>query len=347
MKPMTKKKTTEVLKDEVPTNSNQLEMVVEASPPVAPSRADNETSAKVQSNLLSSQILELEAGPKYFSMIEKVKMVARGTSHALMVMGHVGVAKSTIVKETLTSEGLQEGKDFVFMRGFSTPMALYEKLFQNRETGKVLVIDDCDAVIKNKTSLDLLKAVLDDKYQRVVNYETRRKGSDLPKSFVYGGRVIFITNYQPKESDIHFLAIQDRCLVQKVYLSAREKLEYIEKILVPADYKSTTLEDRKMAFNFMRDAVVEGGIHFSYRHFYQILDFYKHDRENFHVHLRELVPVDTDTTLLLRLRRERPNDREFWMTRFMELTGKSRRTYFYALEKVRDILPSTSGDFHG
>ncbi|MGK5087925.1 hypothetical protein WDW86_10235 [Bdellovibrionota bacterium FG-2] len=291
---------------------------------------------------IRTKVLALESGGKYISLIEKTRMVAKGKSHAMMSMGSVGVAKSTLIQETLKEEGLREGKDFVFVRGYSTPLALYEKLYQNREEGKIVVIDDCDVVLKNKTCLDLLKAVLDDKYQRHVCYATKKQSGSLPSSFIFTGSVIFITNYQPKENDIHFLAIQDRCLVQKLYLTTREKLEYLEKIIVPNDYKNTSLDDRLKIFAMMKEIVFQGGVHFSYRTYFQMMDFFIHDPKHFEIHLRELLPCDTDLTQLLQLMRERPNEPRFWKSEFMNQTKKSARTYFNLLSKARAILPKVT-----
>lgn len=299
----------------------------------------DDLSATVQPISLSKKVLRLEAGKKYFSLIEKIRMIAKRRCHAMMAMGDVGVGKSTLVKMILEEEGLQEGKDFVFVRGYTTAMSLYEKLYNHREAGKIVIIDDCDAALRNTTCLDILKAVLDDKYQSFVSYETRRQKTELPKTFTFAGSVIFITNYQPKEKDVHFLAIQDRCLVQRLHLTTREKLEYIKEIIVPEEYKTSSDDDRKKIFDLMEDTVTHGGVHFSYRTYHQLLDFYAHDPENFDIHLRELIPHDTDATLVLRLNKEFSKDPEECRNRFMQLTGKSRRTYFYVLEKVKDFLP--------
>ena len=43
-------------------------------------------SAKVQPNILYDKVLELESGSKYYSLIEKAKMVIKRTSHAMMSM---------------------------------------------------------------------------------------------------------------------------------------------------------------------------------------------------------------------------------------------------------------------
>jgi hypothetical protein len=207
---------------------------------------------------------------------------------------------------------------------------------------KIIVIDDCDAILTNRTSLDILKAALDDKFQRTIYYETRSKSTDLPRSFNFSGRVIFITNYKPRENDVHFAAIKDRCLVQALYLSTKEKLEYIEKIIVPSDYKNTTLEERKNVFSFLCNIVSSGGVNFSFRTYLRALDHYRFNPKTIEIHIEGLTQSKSEYGILIALRKERPNDPEYWRTRFIEITGKSRRTYFYHLAEVKKLSPIAS-----
>jgi hypothetical protein len=81
--------------------------------------------------------------------------------------------------------------DFLVVRGFSTPRALYELLYQYKD--KILVLDDSDDVFKNPLGANLLKACLDDKEERVVNWNTSVE-SEIPNRFVYTGKMIFISN---------------------------------------------------------------------------------------------------------------------------------------------------------
>lgn len=294
------------------------------------------TSISKKSDLI--KVLEkLSSAPKYKAFIEKIQMVARASNHAMIVVGEAGVAKSTIVPLILNDEGLTHEKDYIFVRGYSTALSFFQKLYDNN--GKIIVVDDCDAILTNRTSLDILKAALDDKFQRTISYETRRQNTDLPKTFNFTGRIIFITNFKPKENDIHFAAVKDRCLVQTLYLSTKEKLEYIEKIIVPSDYKNTTLDERKNVFTLLADMVTTGGTTFSFRTYLKALDHHRFNPETVEIHLEELVQSKSELTLLITLRKERPQDPEYWRTRFMEVTGKSRRTYFYNLAKVKQILP--------
>ena len=323
-----------------------MENTTEASPSSSRKTAPEKTgltveqpknSAMVQGNSFSEKVLSLAAGEKYYSLISKTEMVAKQRRHAMLAMGDCGIGKSTIIKNTLERLGQTEGKDFIFVRGYSTPFALYKILHENNEHKKIVIIDDCDSVLKNTTSLDILKAVLDDKFKRTVSYETMRKTEDLPKSFVFVGSVIFITNFRPKECDVHFLSIQDRCMVQKLYLNAQEKLEYIEEVIVPQDFKQSSLTDRKKIFSEMKDGVSKGGVDFSYRTFFQLLDFYQHDPRKFEIHLRELLPMDQEVSLILKSIKEHPKDPKQWMKNFMDATGKSRRSFFYAKKKALGI----------
>jgi hypothetical protein len=287
-----------------------------------------------------AEVSKLSSSKKYQGMVEKVMMVVRAFSHAMMAAGEPGVAKSTLILATLIAEGLKEGVHFVVVRGYSTPLALYEQLL--RHNGKIIVVDDCDGVFRNSISLDILKAALDDKFQRTISYATQRQSKDIAKSFVFTGRVIFVTNYRSRQNDAHFAAIEDRCLVQTLYLSAREKLEYIERIILPSDYKTTTLEDRKKVFGLMEDIILaKGGLNFSFRTYLKALDHFIFNPQSIHIHLRELIQCETEATLLMNLRKE-STDKEYWMTEFMKITGKSRRTYFNWLKKVKELQPLPS-----
>ena len=65
-------------------------------------------------------------------------------------------------------------------------MALYRALYENRAS--LLIIDDCDSVLTDKTALNILKSALDDKPVRVISYLTMKEKTGLPLSFEYTGK---------------------------------------------------------------------------------------------------------------------------------------------------------------
>lgn len=104
--------------------------------------------------------------------------------------------------------------------------------------GGVLVLDDCDAVFSDETSLNLLKAVLDSSPKRRVSYRKRAQWMeelDIPSSFEFRGSVVFCTNIDFEASirkggghAVHYEALIDRCLY--LSLTMRVKEDFLTRI---------------------------------------------------------------------------------------------------------------------
>jgi hypothetical protein len=92
-------------------------------------------------------------------------------------------------------------------------------LYQFKEKNQILVYDDCDSVLYDEDSLNLLKAALDSKERRIISWNTSSKvleKEDIPNSFEFHASIIFITNNKfekMRDSKIkrHLEAIVSRC----------------------------------------------------------------------------------------------------------------------------------------
>ena len=146
-----------------------------------------------------------------------------GVVRGMVVTGPPGVGKSFGVEAVLEKNSLFDkiaGNKLRFevVKGASSAIGLYKTLYQNADKNNVLVLDDCDTVLYDETSLNLLKAALDSSKKRKLNWNTdssllRREG--IPDSFEFKGSVIFITNLKfdkvrGKIKD-HLDAIMSRC----------------------------------------------------------------------------------------------------------------------------------------
>jgi hypothetical protein len=167
--------------------------------------------------------------------------VKQGLVRALVVTGPAGVGKSHGVEGILS---LQEAGDskfrkFEIVKGKMSPLMLYSKLHEYREAGDVLVFDDCDDILQEDTSLNILKAALDSKDVRTINWNTASKflsTNDLPTSFDYAGAVIFITNIKFENNRgklaSHLEAIESRCHYLDLTIdSVREKMLRIHQVV--------------------------------------------------------------------------------------------------------------------
>ena len=146
-----------------------------------------------------------------------------GVVRGMVVTGPPGVGKSFGVEAVLDKNSLFDKLAgnrcrFEVIKGASSAIGLYKVLYNNADRNNVLVLDDCDTVLYDETSLNLLKAALDSSKKRRLSWNTdsallRREG--IPDSFEFKGSVIFITNLKfdkvrGKIKD-HLDAIMSRC----------------------------------------------------------------------------------------------------------------------------------------
>lgn len=170
-----------------------------------------------------------------FSFIETlVDMVVSGSSKSVIITGSGGLGKTYTVMERLKKAGLGdvddedvEDGDYQIIKGFTTPKSLYRLLYNNRD--RIVIFDDCDSVWDNVVAVSLLKAALDSYETRRISWmtEIRNDDDDLPQSFLFTGKVIFVSNLQLNQLD---QAVLSRCLYVDVSMTAAEKIERIRAI---------------------------------------------------------------------------------------------------------------------
>jgi hypothetical protein len=82
-----------------------------------------------------------------------------------------------------------------------------------------VIFDDCDGVLSDELSLNILKAALGSGNRRMITWKAESRvlnNDDIPNSFEFKGSVIFLTNInfdRTRESKIkhHLEAIRSRC----------------------------------------------------------------------------------------------------------------------------------------
>ena len=176
-----------------------------------------------------------------FGFVEKlVNMVASGVQPSAVITGEGGLGKTYTVIKTLESNGLKDISDladfqvgdvlnarkcFTMVKGYSTAKGLYRTLFENQKS--VIVFDDCDAVLKDPVALNLLKGALDSYGKRIISWNADMKDDDLPRSFNFEGRVIFISNLGQDKID---QAIRSRSMMIDLSMTTEQKIDRMEYI---------------------------------------------------------------------------------------------------------------------
>ena len=181
-----------------------------------------------------------------FSILnEMTKAVKKGDVRAMIVSGPPGVGKSYGVEGVLEKDDLfnklaERKPKFEVVKGAMSALGLYSKLYHYKDAKNILGFDDCDSVLLDDMSLNILKAALDTSSKRMIHWNTdshllRREG--VPDSFEFKGGAIFITNIKfdhvkSKKLRDHLEALESRCHYLDLTIdTTREKLLRIEQVV--------------------------------------------------------------------------------------------------------------------
>lgn len=183
-----------------------------------------------------------------FSILDDMtKAVKSGKVRAMIVSGPPGVGKSFGVERVLGKHDLMANvagndklKKYEVVKGAMSALGLYSKLYQFSDAKNILVFDDCDSVLLDDLSLNILKAALDSGSKRMIHWNTdshmlHREG--VPNSFEFKGGAIFITNIKfenvkSKKLRDHLEALESRCHYLDLTIDTeREKVLRIKQIV--------------------------------------------------------------------------------------------------------------------
>lgn len=152
-----------------------------------------------------------------------VGLAATKKIKALFVTGKGGIGKSFTTDNALEAEELEEETDFVRIKGHCTSYALYHTLEEYSD--RIVLFDDCDDILRDQLSLNILKTVLDTQGVRRVKWITK---NDTKKSFVFEGTVIFLSNMAKEKVE---QAIISRSVVIDLFMTSNEIIERMNNII--------------------------------------------------------------------------------------------------------------------
>jgi len=180
-----------------------------------------------------------------FEILDEMTTAATvGDIRAMIVSGPPGVGKSFGVERIVEKACLFDqisGKRLraEVIKGSTSALGLYCALYKHSDANCMLVFDDCDSILLDDTSLNLLKGALDSGKKRKISWLSdshmlRREG--VPDSFEFKGSVIFITNLKfdkmkSQKLRDHLDALQSRCHYLDLTLDTmRDKILRIKQI---------------------------------------------------------------------------------------------------------------------
>ena len=186
---------------------------------------DGESVASTEAAKVETDDEIIERLRERFSILEDMTYAAcDGVVRGMVVTGPPGVGKSFGVEAVLKDAGIMKKlsndslRRFGVEKGAATPIGLYQLLYDYSADGSVLVLDDCDSVLYDELSLNLLKAALDSGKKRTLSWRSESRAlanNGVPDQFDFKGSIIFITNVKFERTrgklKDHLDAIMSRC----------------------------------------------------------------------------------------------------------------------------------------
>jgi len=161
-----------------------------------------------------------------FDFVTKLtQMVCKDFAKSLIITGEGGLGKSYTTLKAMESVNAVYKK----VSGHSTARGLYNLLYDFN--GSIFLFDDCDSILEEKVSQNILKIALDTNDQRIISWAAKMpKNSEYPQEFEFTGRIIFITN---KPRNKIFQPLLTRGFKVDLSMTTQEKIERMSHI-VPA-----------------------------------------------------------------------------------------------------------------
>lgn len=214
---------------------------------------------------------------KFELMADLSKMVGNNFSNSLLIYGRGGLGKSYTVAEVLKQNGIV----YETLRGYASPTALFNYLYDHRE-GEVILIDDCDSVFKDTVGLNILKSVLETSDVRHVSWLSPSPAVRV-QEFRFTSRIIFLSNMSLNKLCVNMEALLSRIQTFHLEMEPDEVISQMKQIALTCEYKDVKKADRLMIVRFFRDnmdEIASLGSKLNFRHYVKALDAFRYDKRS-------------------------------------------------------------------
>jgi len=227
-------------------NSSKMMMALQKQPKAKVSSLEVEPVKKDIAHESDEQILN-RLRDRFEILDDMTRAVKGGRVKAMIVTGPPGVGKSFGVEKVLSKHDVfatvandEKLKKYEVVKGAMSAIGLYSKLYEYSDKKSILVFDDCDSVLLDDLSLNILKAALDTSKKRMIHWNTDSRllrSEGVPNSFEFKGGAIFITNIKfdhVKSAKLrdHLEALESRCHYLDLTIDTeREKVLRIKQVV--------------------------------------------------------------------------------------------------------------------
>jgi DNA polymerase III delta prime subunit len=244
--------------------------------------------------------------------------------HALLVTGPAGFGKSTAVDEALR----QSKTKAVHLGAYSSPLNLFNFLFENSAKSTTVVIDDTSGLYNEPSAMALLKAATWAQGKPRILRWGSTTGRAAVEEFEFRGKIAIVCNAFPSTSDAN--AIRSRSFPYQFEITANKAKELLASAAENSKWYADTKMAKKVAGYLCRVLNESNLSQISYRTLQMGYELAEHNPDDWQVLLSRMITTDAaedPRKLIKKLAKEDISVREQFH-RFEKATGFKRRTFF-------------------
>ena len=253
--------------------------------------------------------------------------------NSLVIRGAGGIGKSYTIVQALDKQGLIRNKHYILMTGHITPLALYKMIGNSASLShpRLIVFDDVDAIVQNKTSIALLKSALwEIDGKRLVSYNSTSSKIEGPTTVEFTGKVIIVLN-NIKQENAFGKPLLDRGIMFDMTMQPQEVIQYVEKIM-PKLSTPISLEQRLAVWEQIKRFADNPS--FSIRSLLRAMEFFHLDPDNWLTLYVNTLSLSSEQKILYSVREEFKTVKEqekAWITQ----TGMGRAQFYRTKKSIK------------
>lgn len=256
-----------------------------------------------------------------------LNMLFEGYENSVLCHSKAGYGKTYSTIKILK----KNEKDYTYISGVTTAVALYKILYENKNS--ILVLDDVETIFQSDRIVNLLKSALwnvDGK--RKVSYKTSSKTlEDYPDKFTYKGKIIILANEIYGKNDKSFDALLSRCLKYELKYEFNEIINISKQIV---EEKDDISKKQKNKINYILDNKIKKYVDFNFRLLERLISFVKYDIDKAEKLFFNSININGEKKLLINILQKYDTVKK-QIRKFKKKTGYSRATFFRKKKKLK------------
>jgi len=261
-------------------------------------------------------------------------LLATKRYEGLIFTGEGGIGKTILTISSIKK--ILKPNDWEYSNGYTTPLSLYEFLYNNRNK-KAIILDDVEGVFNNKLSLAILKGALwDSDGKRICQYSSKSDKATMPEKFVMNAKIIILCNHISKENDVSTRAMISRTIFYKMGFSFSQKMNVCEDFI--KNDETLSLGDKGKVLKILTEEVSEATRDFNFRTLRKLIAFVQYNEEKARMLFRATTEIDELKQVYLQVVKK-SDVVKTQILLFIEMTGKSRRTFFRTKKEISVKVP--------